>query len=507
MIRPLSGLVLLSILIAAPARPARGDAPAPSDADQAKQLLATIEQSSDPDARLAAAKDLAAIGARVEDQLAAYVARPHTSTPDDRRKALAKIHALVPDKSGNFHAPPRDEDKKNADDKIDWLAELVKLDPTTPGAAEVIGDVAALRAIAAAKDVKAARVILDAAFADDTMIYRDECGRLVRAMQPSSIPALMIDSQARSESRRRYAGYQLERLDRQEPERALAAAAGDEGLRVAILDAFRVAKVREAVHVVLATVDDDSPRVRAAARAAWMSYVTGPPPPPAPKKKLVLPGGTLAKKETALWMTYRELADADLRKVSADLLGKSYDDKDEIDLEAVSNEVFAHYDAERQKRDDAVYAAAKAKAKAGELAAATAVFDQLLAANPDRPWKVEMATCYLAYGKQLEQAQKWGDAASAYEKASVLDPSGAAAKEAQAGHDFALGKSLEAEGKDGGAALRRAVALRPDYATTDKKAAEASGQGPRSPWLLYAAAAAGLLALIFFAVGLKRRAA
>src|SRR5690348_10259137 len=138
MIRPLSGLVLLSILSAAPAR---ADGSAPSDADKAKQLLATIEQSSDPDARLAAAKDLAAIGARVEDQLAAYIARPHASTPDDRRKALAKIHAAVPDKSGNFHAPPRDEDKKNADDKVDWLPDLVKLDPTTPGAAEVIGDV------------------------------------------------------------------------------------------------------------------------------------------------------------------------------------------------------------------------------------------------------------------------------------------------------------------------------------------------------------------------------
>jgi hypothetical protein len=217
MIRPLSGLVLLSILSAAAARPARADAPAPSDADKAKQLLQTIEQSSDPDARLAAAKDLTAIGARVEDQLAAYVARPHTSTPDDRRKVLAKIHAAVPDKSGNFHAPPRDEDKKNVDDKVDWLPDLVKLDPATPGAAEVIGDVAALRAIAAAKDPKAARVILDAAFADDTMIYRDECGRLVRAMQPFSIPALMVDSQAKSESRRRDARDQHERLDRPEP--------------------------------------------------------------------------------------------------------------------------------------------------------------------------------------------------------------------------------------------------------------------------------------------------
>lgn len=501
MIRPLTGLLLvLSLALAAPAH---AD---PTDADKASQLLTTLEQSSDPAARLAAARDLTAIGGRVTDVLAAHLARTRTSTVDDRRKVLAAIKALVPDKSGVFHAPPRDDDKKDADDKVDWLASLVKLDPSMPGLGDVVADVAALRALGASRDLKAARVLLDAAFNPETMIYRDECGRRLRAMAPASIPALTVDSQAKSYDRKRYATYQLERLDRQDPQKALAAAAGDESLRVAILDAFRETHHREAVDAVLATVDDDSPRVRAAARAAWMAYVTGKAPPPAPKKKLVLPGGQLAKKETPLWMTYRELAEFDLRKLSADLLGKAYDEKDPIDLEAVSKEIFQHYDDERQKRDDAVYQAAKAKAKAGDLAAATQVFDQLLAANPDRPWRAEMATCYLAYGKELEKSSKWRDAAAAYEKASVLDPSGADAKTAQAGHDFALGKALEAEGKDGGAALRRAVALAPGYAS-DKKAAEAMTEGQPSPWLLYAAGAAALLALVFFAVGMRRRAA
>jgi hypothetical protein len=385
---------------------------------------------------------------------------------------------------------------------------LLAMDPATPGVGEVIADVAAIRALAATKDVAAAGPIVEASFAPDTMIYRDECGRRLREMEPYSIPALTIASQAKNEDRRRYATYQLERLDRQEPERALAAGAGDEMLRVAILDAFRTAKVREAVHVVLATVDDDSPRVRAAARAAWMGYVTGPPPPPAPKKKLVLPGGELAKKETPLWMTYRELADNDLRKLSGDLLGKAYDEKEPIDLEAVSNEVFAHYDAARDKRDADTYAAAQGRAKAGDLAAATSVYDQLLAANPERPWRADMAGTYLAYGKQLEDKQAWRDAATAYEKAAALDPSPASAKDAQAAHDYALGKALEAEGKDGGAALRRAVALKPDYAKHDEKAAEAAGEPEaRSPWLLYAAGGAGVLALVFFALGLRRRAA
>jgi hypothetical protein len=483
-----------------------GVARADADADKATQLLGVLAGPGTADARAQAAKDLAAIGPHAIAPLSQFLVRTRTSTVDERRKVLETIHAAVPDKSGNFHTPPRSEDSdKHPEDKIDWMPALLALDPATPGVGEVVADVAAIRALAATKDVGAAGPVVDAGFTPDTMIYRDECGRRLREMAPYSIPALTIAAQAKNEDRRRYATYQLERLDRQEPERALAAGAGDEMLRVAILHAFRTAKVREAVHVVLATVDDDSPRVRAAARAAWMAYVTGPPPPPAPKKKLVLPGGELAKKETPLWMTYRELADNDLRKLSGDLLGKAYDEKEPIDLEAVSKEVFAHYDAARDKRDADLYASAQARAKAGDLAAATTVMDQLLAANPDRPWRGEMAQTYLAYGKELEGKQAWRDAATAYEKASILDPQG---KDAQAGHDYALGKALDAEGKDGGAALRRAVALKPDYAKHDEKAAEAAGtQTARSPWLLYAAGGAGVLALVFFALGLRRRAA
>jgi hypothetical protein len=499
-----AGVALVIAASVAAGRVAHADA----DADKAAALLATLAGTGTADARAQAAKDLAAVAPRAETAIAQFLARTHTSSIDDRRKVLTSIHAAVPDKSGNFHAPPRDNDDKHPEDKIDWMPALLAIDPATPGVGEIVADVAAIRALAATKDVDAAGPIVDAAFAPDTIIYRDECGRRLRDMEPYSIPALTIASQAKNEDRRRYATYQLERLDRQEPERALGAAAGDEMLRVAILDAFRTAKVREAVHVVLATVDDDSPRVRAAARAAWMGYVTGPPPPPAPKKKLVLPGGELAKKETPLWMTYRELADNDLRKLSADLLGKAYDEKEPIDLEAVSNEVFAHYDAARAKRDADAYAAAQGRAKAGDLAAATGVFDQLLAANPDRPWRAEMAGVYLAYGKQLEGKPAWRDAAAAYEKAAVLDPSPASAKDAQAAHDYALGKALEAEGKDGSAELRRAVAAHPDYAKHDEKAAEAAGTPqPRSPWLLYAAGGAGVLALVFFALGLRRRAA
>src|SRR5205814_8127606 len=122
----------------------------------------------------------------------------------------------------------------------------------------------------------------------------------------------------------------------------------------ALLAVFEETHHREAVHAVWTKVDSDSPRIRAKAREAWMAYITGPPPPPAPKKKLMLPGGKLTKKEKPLWLTYRELADNELRKAANELLHEDYpledenslDDKEvtrkteKIDLEVLTKRLF-----------------------------------------------------------------------------------------------------------------------------------------------------------------------
>src|SRR5262249_19982785 len=285
------------------------------------------------------------------------------------------------------------------DDDLDWQAALFALDhPGDPGAnlpglGDVIADDAAIRALAATRDVHAAQVLFDLAFAADTMIYRDECGRYLRKMEPASIPALTLESQSKAADRKRYATWQLERLDRQEPGNALDAALGDEPLTIAILDAFRKTRHREAVHAVWHRVDADSPRVRAAARAAWMDYITGPPPPPAPVAKLNLPGGKKTKKPKPLWLTYRELADNELRKAANELLHEDYpledptlEDEDEdhprkkktvqVDLEDLTRRLFGYYDGERAKREATQWTAAKAKADAGDLATAIQMVDR-----------------------------------------------------------------------------------------------------------------------------------
>ncbi|MGE0396894.1 MAG: hypothetical protein AB7T06_09270 [Kofleriaceae bacterium] len=492
--------------------------PGPDDA-KAVAILDRIVKGPDTATRAKAIEELNAIAPTAIEAIGEWIVRPHAASEQERRDALALIEAQVPDKDGRFKTPDRKTKKEmTADDEVDWLKKLLELDPATPGAGEVIADVAAIRALAATKDSRAAQPIFHAAFTDETMIYRDECGRYLRRLEPYSIPALTKESAGKGD-RKRYATYQLERLDRQEPNKAFAAAAGDEALTLEIIEMYRKTKIREAVHAMWGKVNDDRTRVRQAARDAWLDYLTGPPPPRAPMKKLQLPGGKLTKKEKPLWLNYRELADNELRQASNDLLHTDYkledpmslDDNDrdpkidKIDQIAVTKELFDYFDAERRKLDGAQWAQASSKAAAGDLEAATALLDRLLAQNPDRAEKADMAKIFFARAKQLEEKKAYADAAVAYSKAYGLAPKGERATDALAAQHFMQGKALEAAGKDGGPDYRKAIALKPDYAPA-QDAAEAVSPTKKPTWMLYAAMiAGGFAALLFGAAMMKRR--
>jgi tetratricopeptide (TPR) repeat protein len=492
--------------------------PPPKPVDAAVQAVFDRIAKGDKDA-IAELDKLAAD--HVED-ISSFLQRAHQSTLEERRDLLKSFEAQVPDEKGRFVTPQRKSAKEEkADDDLDWLAELQKKDASTPGWSETIADVAALRALAASKQIHAAKVLFDAAFWDETMIYRDEVGRYLRKMEPYCIPALMKESQGRNYDRKRYSNYQLERLDRQEPGKALAASAGDEELTLAILETWRETKHREAVHAVWGKVNADSPRVRAKAREAWRAYIEGPAPKPAPMKKLVLPGGKLTKKEKPLWLTYRELADNELRKYSNELLGTDYiikdptlDDSDAeiehpkkvpaIDQKAVTKELFDYYDKQRADQEAKQWTEAEAKAKSGDTAGAVQLLDRLLAANPDHGSRAQMAGVYFDYAKSLEKQSKFAEAAGAYSKAQGLAPDGPHATDALAAHYYMEGKALESQGKDGGPWFRKAVELRPNYAPAKEAAVRASG-GSKPTWMIYGAVVALIMALGLFAAAMARR--
>jgi tetratricopeptide (TPR) repeat protein len=492
-------IVAAAVLAWAPAWAVAED----GDAARATELLGQIQGGSGD--RAALVQELAAVAPRAVPAIQAFLVRTRTSTVEERRAVLKAIEASVPDKTGKFETPSRQKaNEVRADDELDWLAALGKADAALPGLGETFADVAALRALGASKLTGAAQVILEVGFAEDTMIYRDECGRRLRAMAPYSLPPLHVASQAKDKALSRYATYQLERMDRQEPGKAMSATAADEDLRVLLLQAFGTAHHREAVSAVLGAIDDDAPRVRKAAREAWMSYLTGPRPPPAPKKKLVLPGGKLADKETPLWLTWRELAAIELKRTAEDVLGSVFTEDQDVDLVALSNELFAYHDGERAKRDGAAFDAAKEVALKGDLVAAGAALDRVLAANPELAQRADAAPIYLQLARTHEKAGTWLDAATAFGKAYGVAPTGPEAVDAQAGREYALGKALEAAGKDGSANFRRAVALKPDYAPAKAAAAKDLPRQSR-PWLLYSAAVGLSLAIGFFVVGLRRR--
>jgi tetratricopeptide (TPR) repeat protein len=515
---------LLAVLAAtSAAAPKAKDTPKPLPPIE-PAVQATLDQIEKGPDRKAPIDTLLKNAPNEVDSLGSFLARPHTASVEDRRKVLEAIKAQVPDKNGRFVTPERKSEKEEkADDDLDWMKALLALDPSMPALGEVIADDAAIRALSASNDVHAAQLLFDSAFGDETMIYRDEMGRYIRKMEPYCEPALILESQSRNYDRKRYANYQLERLDRQEPYKALSSAVADEALTLAILDAFRVTKHREAVHAVWSKVSSDSPRVRAAARAAWEAYITGPPPPPAPKKKLQLPGGKLTKKEKPLWLTYRELADNELRKTSNDLLKTDYpivdptlDDRDAewkhektvepIDQLAVTKQLYEFYDGERAKKDAEQWSAAKGLADKGDLAGATAAMDRLLVTNPERSERAQMAGYYFQFGKKLEADKKWADASAAYSKAQGLDPQGKDAAQALAAYHYTLGKALEAQGKDGGPDFRKAIALRPDYAPAKTAAREAANRG-KPVWMLYLAGGALAVALGLLGMAAMRRRA
>src|SRR5207253_10972359 len=114
----------------------------------------------------------------------------------------------------------------------------------------------------------------------------------------------------------------------------------------------------QAGHVVLGEGDASSPRVRKAARAAWMQYVVRKPPDP-PKRKLKLGGGKESEEEKELYLSVRELAELEIRRQWPALLGEPADPGKS--LAELSAALFARKDAERARRWDVLFALAQQK--------------------------------------------------------------------------------------------------------------------------------------------------
>ncbi|HUS65327.1 MAG TPA: hypothetical protein VMZ28_12320 [Kofleriaceae bacterium] len=471
----------------------------------AREQTDALAAAGDKASRQAALDALLALDPMPVPELTELLARARTSSDADRRAVLKARGFDVPDEKGKFANPGRQTDEQEkANDKLDWMAPLMD-QARSPALADVLVDLALIRALAASKSSAGADAILSFAFTADGVAYRDECGRFLRQLSPWSLPALIVGAETKQKteagkSRARYAKYQLERLDRENPKKALNDAPTD-ALKIEILKAFAESQYREAVYATLDTVDDVSPDVRAAARAAWMEYATGRPPIPAPKMKLQLPGGKLSEKEEPLWLDHRELADIAIRRLLEKLNGAAPDRK--AKLVEMSEQLFAFYDQRRAKTLDTQLDAALEDGRGGKLAEAAAVFDRILVQAPDFARRPDMADIYVRYAEALEKEGKLREAAVAYGKAYAVAPEGPLAGKAEKGQLNARAGVLKKEGKEAEAAAMQQQASAIDGSV--RGADGGGGGGGDKAWMLAVGIGAGACGLLLLIWGLAAR--
>lgn len=319
---------------------------------------------------------------------------------------------------------PRNKRPKPHDpEAADWLGALLTLEISGPNAdgyvaelpvnelqaarAELLLRVAVLRTLGrlASEDHgegrrEAVLAIFALAFVADGLL-RDECGRTLRNIGGPAVPTLVRIYNDRPHygfRMRRYAAYQLDRMDRMLPRKALAAA-DDDRLRAEILHTYGEVLAIDAIEAVLDQVGAPSHRVRREARWAWLRYVDGPPPPPAPKRKRKLPGGREESEEKEDYLNYRDMAVLVLSKTYQAVLGRAPDAK--LSPRAQSEQLFAHYDRRREANFAQLFESAQTAMARGEISRAVDEFSWILANEPDHERRAEMAPAFARHGEAL----------------------------------------------------------------------------------------------------------
>ncbi len=395
-------------------------------------------------------------------------------------------------------------------DAVDWLTALAELDlgqqtlpaELTPDVltavrGEMLLRVALLRAVAAAGRTsfgrKAVYPLFDFAFVREGL-FRDECGRAIRSMGSYGIPGLIriYNNRTRANFKmRRYASYQLDRMDRLRPTKAIATAP-DDVVRADIIHAYGEVLSLDAVEAILEQVGARSHRVRHEARWAWLRYVDGPPPPEAPKRKRKLPGGKEEAEEKEDYLNYREMATLALQRTHQELWNTEAEPG--RSPRELTDKIFEHYDRQDEQLFEQLFQSAKAHEQAGDTAKAVDEFGWILANQPDHPRRAEMSESFCRFGEQLVQkgaaADKWDDVARGVgwlRQALVLAPNRPDAAKLRAQVHLMDGKLAQQKGGDGRTDFELAVAADPNLAEARRalrSAAPPTVQRWRGFWLL-----------------------
>jgi hypothetical protein len=232
----------------------------------------------------------------------------------------------------------------------------------------LVGTLAARRADA---QMDAGLDTLVAHAAEGDAVSREEARRTLAAMGDAALPALLEAAKlGASDDLRAWAATELEVRGKRIPSDAVQTA--DPTLLAGVLRAFGKTRDPDALGVVLAFVDAENPDVREAARGALEEY--------------------------------GDIALAPLREAYTHATNRPPDA--ELSAERLRSELFAAHDRARLSDVYALLEDGLARADAGDLGAAKAAFDAVLAREPLLDRRSEMAAGYALWAKQQTDAPR-----------------------------------------------------------------------------------------------------
>lgn len=371
----------------------------------------------------------------------------------DYKALLQAIGGDVPNRYGHFELAWKKQHGYTVKLSEDWYTDLLALPPGKVGKSlrgiyrDCVLTAALLRAAAAiGRDPERTEAVVEGLLAAAYVhegTFRDEVGRAIRRLGEPAIPGLLrrsvapslpADEKEAAEVKAsvawrtaEYARVQLDRMDRLHPRKAIAAVGDDPRLLAELLAAYGVVKLEDAAAPILEHVDASIPRVRAAAREAFLAYVSGPPPRPE-RHTLRLSGGKVS--DGPLRLTYRDFARLAIRErvtaedpalLEPECRAITEDGQRDRVCEAqamrLAEGYFARLEQRRRTREQAAVDEALAQT---DRAATVASLDALLADNPELPMRDQLVPAYEAAADEAEAAGDHVRAAALLRKSGAL---------------------------------------------------------------------------------------
>lgn len=370
---------------------------------------------------------LAPLGdADVEKRRAAAVAVSELNQDATRAIGLKLADLRRPGNEAGVHAVlklARDATPgKFGTDEFDIVDAVVRV-PRSDGPAYPIALASAClsRALAHIATTTAVRQLITLG-ADHNGAFRVEVTRLTKHLGERAIAALIEARIDHSMEIRRWAGNQLEAMDKKLPGQAVQTKSNQ--VLADVLHAYGAIHDMDAVSVVLSFVSSDRTQIRAAARESVAMYG-----------------------QDAIWK---------LREAYSNLIGKSAPET--WNAEQVAKELFAAYDRFRLQEVYALLEDGVAKQRSGDVAGAIEAFDKVLARQPMIERRAEMVPTYVAFAQSVENGDK-PRALSIFRKAARLDPDGPRASQIDSEIAYLEGEELLARGIADADSFRRALSL------------------------------------------------